>query len=225
MNYIKQNYIYYFTVFLAFSASLGVIASSIIIWFVLPRGIGQHNNIGRTSPNEPDCTEYCNLRGEGTDPIYGGNIGEIFEWPRYLWVEYHAWISVILASIVLIHIIIHWKWIIEITKRIIKHIRERRKNITERYITVSTLFILFTFQVFSGCVIWLILPRGADDYVEMIAGIGRTFWWLQRDVWSDLHAWVAAINLALVVLHIALHWRWIVSMTLGKKQVEVKRNN
>lgn len=219
-NTIKK-YIYYFTAFLAFSSSIGVIVSSIVIWFILPRGIGQHNNEGRLRPHEPDCTEYCNQQGLG---IYG-NPDSIFEWPRYLWVEYHSWISIILVIIILIHIIIHWDWIIEMTGRIGRNVEEKRIRITERFITVSTLLILFIFECLSGIVIWLIMPRGRDDYFEMIEGIGRTFWGLQRDVWSDLHAWVAIVIIAIVILHIAMHWRWLLRITSGEKATENGNNH
>ena len=67
-----------------------------------------------------------------------------------------------------------------------------------------------------------ILPRGADDYFEMIAGIGRTFWGLQRDVWSDLHAWIAVVITAIIIIHVAIHWRWFLRLTLGEKQKEME---
>jgi cytochrome b561 len=221
MNNKVKKYFYYFTAFLALSSSLGVIVSSIIIWFILPRGIGQHNNEGRLRPHEPDCTEYCNQQGLG--PY--GNVDSIFDWPRYLWVEYHSWISIILVIVILIHIFIHWDWFVDITKRIINNIKQKRIRITERYITASILFILFLFECLSGFVIWLIMPRGRDNYFEMIEGIGRTFWGLQRDVWSDLHAWVAIVIVAIVILHIAMHWRWVIRTTAGEKRVEEGTNH
>ena len=220
-NQIK-NYFYYFTAFLLVTSGVGVVLSSVIIWFLLPRGIGQHNNEGRQKAHEEDCTEYCNLEGRGLDPDWGGNIGDIFDWPRYLWVEYHSWISVILVIIIVLHVLIHWDWVVETTKRIIINIEQKRIQINERYITVSILLILFIFECLSGIVVWLILPRGADDYFEMIAGIGRTFWGLQRDVWSDLHAWIAVVITAIIIIHVAIHWRWFLRLTLGEKQKEME---
>ena len=132
--------------------------------------------------------------------------------------EAHSWIGVAAAGLVLIHLLLHWRWIIEITKRAKSYIKMGLKAITERYATAVILFVLFLFQVFFGCIIWLILPRGAGDYNAMIAGVGRTFWGLQRNVWLDLHAWIAVAMAAIIIIHIIMHWRWIVNITLGKRR-------
>ena len=34
-----------------------------------------------------------------------------------------------------------------------------------------------------------------------------------RSTWSDLHAWVSLVMIAGVVIHLALHWNWIVCVT------------
>lgn len=36
---------------------------------------------------------------------------------------------------------------------------------------------------------------------------------IQRTVWSDLHTWVSLVMIAGVVIHLLLHWNWIVCMT------------
>ncbi len=36
---------------------------------------------------------------------------------------------------------------------------------------------------------------------------------LSRGTWSDLHTWASLVMIAGVVVHIALHWRWIVCIT------------
>jgi len=39
-----------------------------------------------------------------------------------------------------------------------------------------------------------------------------TFLW-SRDTWIVLHDWVAVALLVVVVLHLVLHWKWIVYTT------------
>jgi len=90
-------------------------------------------------------------------------------------------------------------------------------TLLERYTTVAILITLFLFQAFSGCIIWFVLPRGALDYENMLYGSGRNFLELQRNVWSDLHAWVAIAALAIMIIHIVIHWRWIKNVTLGNR--------
>ena len=36
---------------------------------------------------------------------------------------------------------------------------------------------------------------------------------VDRAIWSDLHTWVSLVMIAGVVIHLALHWNWIVCMT------------
>jgi hypothetical protein len=36
---------------------------------------------------------------------------------------------------------------------------------------------------------------------------------LSRGTWSDLHTWASLVMIAGVVVHVALHWRWIVCVT------------
>ncbi|MDD4924102.1 MAG: DUF4405 domain-containing protein, partial [Dehalococcoidales bacterium] len=139
-----------------------------------------------------------------------------------MWVELHSWIGVITAIIVIIHLVIHWQWLKETAGRFKSYIVKRQKMILERYITVFLLFVFMVFQTLSGCVLWLVMPRGLGDFNAMIQGMGRTFWGLQRNEWLDLHAWASVLMLAIVIIHLIIHWRWNLNMTLGKKE---KRDN
>ena len=199
-----KNYYNYTMVFLLLYGFLGIAVSSYILWFVLPMGQGMGGD-----------GHFCDkpFTGEGSQ----GNQVDVFGLVRYQWVEIHSWIGVVIAGLILIHLILHWRWIFETIKRVKNYILKRQKAVLERYITsFITLFILTAFEVLSGCVIWLILPRGAGDLYQTMSGVGRTFWGLQRDVWVDLHAWVAILMVAIIVIHLIMHWRWIINMTQGK---------
>jgi len=50
----------------------------------------------------------------------------------------------------------------------------------------------------------------------MSSGVGRSFLGLQRNEWSDLHSWIAVIMASIIIIHVILHWRWIVTWTKGK---------
>lgn len=41
----------------------------------------------------------------------------------------------------------------------------------------------------------------------------RSFLGIERWVWNDIHTWVSIALIVGVVIHIALHWNWIVCMT------------
>lgn len=41
----------------------------------------------------------------------------------------------------------------------------------------------------------------------------RSFLGIDRWLWNDLHTWVSIALIVGVVIHVALHWNWIVCMT------------
>jgi cytochrome b561 len=192
-----KNYINYILELFLFISILGVVISSYIVWFVLPRGVGTHGS--------PFCSQW----GYGGQ----GNYWTVLGWPRYIWIEIHNWLGVALAAILLVHIILHWKWIVETTKRAKIYIIGKMSKVKELYIAAVALFVLFLFEVLSGCIIWLILPRGRFDYYNMLSGGGRTFWGLQRNIWADLHGWLAITIAAIIVIHVVMNWSWVVATT------------
>lgn len=61
----------------------------------------------------------------------------------------------------------------------------------------------------SGLVRWLILPgagRGGRRF-------GDAYFIFSRHTWTDIHMWLAVIFMGLVVIHLALHWKWIMQVT------------
>jgi preprotein translocase subunit SecY len=71
------------------------------------------------------------------------------------------------------------------------------------------LFLTGLFEVVSGFVLWLILPKGGGKQ-RLVSDV--SFLWA-RDTWITLHDWVGVAFLVLLIVHLALHWRWITRMT------------
>jgi hypothetical protein len=46
---------------------------------------------------------------------------------RLLWVEIHKWVGLALTIAVLLHFILHWRWLIEMTRRYLNSNRNNRK--------------------------------------------------------------------------------------------------
>jgi mono/diheme cytochrome c family protein len=62
---------------------------------------------------------------------------------------------------------------------------------------------LLTAMVGTGYILWFALPPGMN----------RThgLWGLRRHDWGAIHFWIAATLLAVLAVHVALHWRWLVT--------------
>jgi len=64
-------------------------------------------------------------------------------------------------------------------------------------------FISFLVSVFSGFVLWQILPVGNG-----IQG-GRYYIRLPRHDWINIHTISSSILVAVILYHLLLHWQWI----------------
>ncbi len=63
-------------------------------------------------------------------------------------------------------------------------------------------------EAVSGFVLWFALPSGG--------GRGRldlTYWGLTRHTWLDLHDWAAIALMVIVIIHLAIHWKWMFRMS------------
>ena len=79
--------------------------------------------------------------------------------------------------------------------------------------------IALAFLISAGTGV-LFLFLGSGGYQGGVnAAFGSTFLGLSRWVWSDLHTWASLIMISGVLLHVVLHWKWIVCVT---KQVFAK---
>ncbi|MCC5877538.1 MAG: DUF4405 domain-containing protein [Candidatus Sumerlaeia bacterium] len=75
------------------------------------------------------------------------------------------------------------------------------------YILDSLAFLLVVFLLLTGLLMGFTLPAGSGR--AMVLG-------LSRHEWGEIHLWGALLFMAVIVVHLLLHWRWIVSMTTGK---------
>jgi hypothetical protein len=49
--------------------------------------------------------------------------------------------------------------------------------------------------------------QGSDN-----ADVGQTVFFLSRDSWNDIHVWGSLAMMGGIVVHLALHWKWIAHM-------------
>lgn len=61
--------------------------------------------------------------------------------------------------------------------------------------------------VSTGILMEYLLPPGSGRWA--------TIWGMDRHGWGDIHFWVACVFFSILVLHLLLHWRFIVSRFRG----------
>ncbi len=81
------------------------------------------------------------------------------------------------------------------------------------YALDAVIGLAFAISGISGLLLWLGGVGGYQGgrnagYQELLLGISH-------GVWNDLHVWTSLVMMAGVVVHLVLHWRWIVCATKG----------
>ena len=87
------------------------------------------------------------------------------------------------------------------------------------FVLDAVIGVAFLLSALSGMAFLLMGEGGYQggsnpQFLTGLIGIGRT-------TWSDLHTFGSLVMIAGVFLHLALHWKWIVSVT--KRMVSVPR--
>jgi hypothetical protein len=108
----------------------------------------------------------------------------------------HEWLGIGLGVALLVHLTLHWDWVIRTTRKLL------RRDGRERLIWVVNLLLLvsMTLCVASGILISEVaLPE-----------LGITV--AASSFWRQVHDTTATLTLILVPVHAALRWRWIVGV-------------
>jgi len=81
----------------------------------------------------------------------------------------------------------------------------RRASI--HYIVDGLLLLDMLGLAFIGVLLGFVIPSGGGPHGE------KYLWGLHRHQWGNIHMVLSIALLALVVLHLVLHWNWIRCMT------------
>lgn len=109
----------------------------------------------------------------------------------------HEWLGIGLGVVLLVHLTLHWDWVIRTTRKLFSGGRGR-----ERFVWLVNLLLLLsmTLCIASGILISEIaLPQ---------LGITPP----ASSFWRQMHDTTATLTLILVPIHAALRWRWIVGV-------------
>ena len=84
-------------------------------------------------------------------------------------------------------------------------------------------YVNFVALIATGLVLEYRLPPGSGGLHGGRGGRGSAgrevdlLWGFDRHQWGELHYGIALVLLAVLAVHLALHWKWIVAMLRGKK--------
>jgi len=139
---------------------------------------------------------------------------------RQTWDIIHTWSGVAMIMAALIHILIHWGWITGTIKRTWQVILKKRKGFGKRlsYNIILDVVIGLSFLIcaISGVYFLYFVESGPVSNVILFNKI----------TWDRIHTWSGVLMTITAILHIALHWNWIINITrkmFSKSQDRLKK--
>ncbi|MFC2055153.1 DUF4405 domain-containing protein [Chloroflexota bacterium] len=142
----------------------------------------------------------------GRNPYYG--IVILFE--RHTWIDIHIWTGVIATIVILIHVPLHWGWIVNMTKRMVKDLLGKNQNLNarSRFNVVINVLVGLSFLVSAITGIYLLFVPGGPRMVVTDPMIP-----FSRATWDLIHTWSSVVLTLAAVVHFAIHWKWVVKVT------------
>ena len=141
----------------------------------------------------------------GRNPMY--EIVIIFE--RHTWEDLHLWFGVLMIVAAVVHILVHWRWIMSMVKRIfyeITHQESRFNNRSRINLLINAVVgISFLLAAVSG-VYLLLVPGGRNSIPDPVIIFTRT-------TWDLIHTWSGILMINVAVVHFAIHWKWVTKVT------------
>jgi len=113
--------------------------------------------------------------------------------PRGTGTPLHEWISVVLSGVIVVHLVVHWRWIIDVARRMFGRLHaDVRINLGLN----AALFVVMVVAIASG----VLISEAALPMIGIVPPHSRT--------WRGVHEVSANLALIIVALHLGLHLRW-----------------
>lgn len=110
-------------------------------------------------------------------------------YPSLTGYDLHEWVGLGVGSVLLVHLVQHWRWVCSISKKMAC----LQRKIRMRFIVDVMMATGFVMIIFTGLVISALLNLQLAHY----------------ETWRDLHFASSYATLVMLALKTALHWQWL----------------
>ncbi|HSN76762.1 MAG TPA: hypothetical protein VL334_16945 [Anaerolineae bacterium] len=128
--------------------------------------------------------------------LFGGFLLSL--WLDLTGLALHQWLGVAVGMLAIYHLAAHWRWVVAVSQRFFGRTSRQARTF---YVVDAGLAAGFAAIVVTGLVISTWLDLALASYTT----------------WLTIHIVASLATLALVVVKIGLHWRWIV--TTARKRI------
>lgn len=116
--------------------------------------------------------------------------------PQSTGIPVHEWLSIVFVGTFVVHIVSHWEWVIEMSKRFFRKMQgETRFN----YLWDAFFFLVMITAIVSGFLI--------SESALPVLGVSLTI----DPFWVTLHDLSSNLSLLILAIHLAMHWQWVVN--------------
>lgn len=140
----------------------------------------------------------------GRNAAYGLTV--LFE--RHTWEDLHTWFGLLMIVMAIVHIFIHWNWIVTMARRVWLEFTQRggrfnKRSLTNLLINVA-IGLSFLITAISGLYLFFVLG-GYNAVDPMIL--------FTHSTWKLIHLWAGVLMIAAAITHFYIHWRWVVKVS------------
>ena len=140
----------------------------------------------------------------GRNPLY--NVTVIFN--RTTWDVIHTWSGVGMIAIAILHIIIHWKWITSMSKKVWHELLAGTSKLSKfGKINVAINFMIGLTGLLTGISGVYFLFDTSNSHSA------QTLFLFNRTTWDMIHTWAGVLMIIAFILHFAIHWKWVTKVT------------
>jgi preprotein translocase subunit SecY len=140
----------------------------------------------------------------GRNPLY--NIQVLFD--RHTWDDLHTWGGIAMIVAAIIHLGIHWSWVVSMARRTWNELNGQCScmNPRGRMNLILNVIVAISFAVtaVSG-VYFLFVPGGRWAADPMIL--------FSRPTWDLIHTWAGILLTTAAIIHFVIHWKWVTKVT------------
>ncbi len=116
--------------------------------------------------------------------------------PRLSGLALHEWLSLSFGAGILTHLALHWRWVVNVVRRFFARLPTQ----TRLYALLNGALLIATLGV---------MVSGIMMSEVALPALGITL--TGGQAWHAIHALSANAIVALSLLHVAVHWKWIVN--------------
>gem|GEM_PF-320837 len=123
------------------------------------------------------------------------------------WNTLHEWSALAMIAGVIVHLVLHWRWVVNMTRCALRGAARRNRTLTN-YVLDIVIAVAFVVATFTG--ILFLLPSSLIG----ILGSGEPgMLGVSMATWNTLHEWSSLAMIGGAIVHVVLHWGWVVKMT------------